>query len=632
MALSQRYKELHESFRNVLPHVQAVSFDIFDTLFVRTLHEPEALFDLIGAKLDVKDFRQHRRDAQALGFQRMQREGRGEIDLADIYEHLPVLLRQSAAAGELEQILELDVLRVNPEVSSLFHEARAQGKLIAWTSDMYLPESFFHALAERHDLVPDHYLVSSACGRTKRDDGALFDVLVERLGIEPKAILHIGDNPLGDVQRANERGLRTLHYKPPGFTKITRLLEPQASLGLGLARYAAYHAQADAWWQLGWQFGGPIMLAFLEWVRLQAVRDGAERILFVARDGFLLHELHQQLDDRQVESVYLRGSRVSFSLAALNEENFPAYVPFLLSGANGITLADLFARIGVELPDERVLQDIGLHESTQVGSGNLQKFERFICAMRPGILRVAREARRGLYRHLLDLGLKDGMRVAFVDVGWSGTTQKSFIEAVREMLPIEVTGYYLGLSNAARELEVAKGLRMRVFAEDAGATPAQSLELYRNRAVVELFFSAPHPTTIGYKLNPEAGLTFVEDHERGIDYDIANLVNTVNTGIRSYIQEAVFLRQVHESCDPSMALDNLLQLVCSPDSEQANLIGKLYNWDAWSSSDSNRIYFVDDHVETGKGAVRSLWPAGFVALKGMAVNSSLPRLKQQQVC
>lgn len=632
MVLSQRYRELHESFLNVLPHVQAVSFDIFDTLFVRILHEPEALFDLIGSKLGVKDFRQHRREAQVLGFQRMQREGRGEIDLADIYDHLPVLLRQAAAAGELEQILEMDVLRINPEVSSLFHEARAQGKLIAWTSDMYLPESFFHALAERHDLVPDHYLVSSACGCTKRDDGALFDVLVERLGIVPDAILHVGDNPLGDVQRANERGLRTLHYKPPCFTKVAQPVDPAASIGLGLARYAAYHAPADAWWQLGWQFGGPIMLAFLEWVRQQAVRDGAERILFVARDGFLLHELHQQLDDRQVESVYLRGSRVSFSLAALNEDNFSAYVPFLLSGADGITLADLFARIGVELPDERVLQDIGLHESTQVGSGNMQKFERFICAMKPGILRVAREARRGLYRHLLDLGLKDGMRVAFVDVGWSGTTQKAFIEAVREMLPLEVTGYYLGLSSAARELEVAKGLRIRVFAEDAGATPAQSLELYRNRAVVELFFSAPHPTTIGYKLNPEAGLTFVEDYERGIDYDIAKLVNTVNTGIRSYIQEAVFLRKVHESCDPSMALDNLLQLVCSPDSEQAHLIGKLYNWDAWSSSDSNRIYFVDDHVETGKGAARSLWPAGFVALKGMAVNSSLPRLKQQQVC
>lgn len=631
MAVSQRYKELHESFRNMLPHVRAVSFDIFDTLFVRTLHEPEALFDLIGARLGERDFRQHRRDAQMLGFQRMKREGRGEINLADIYDHLPVILRQETASGELEQLLELDVLRVNPEVVALFHEARAQGKIIAWTSDMYLPESFFHELAERHDLLPDHYLVSSACGCTKRDDGALFDVLVERLGIVPDGILHIGDNPLGDVQRANERGLRTLHYKPPGFMNIAKSLDSAASLGLGLARYAAYHAPADAWWQLGWQFGGPIMLAFLEWVRQQAVRDGAERILFVARDGFLLHELHQQLGDRQVESVYLRGSRVSFSLAALNEENFPAYVPFLLSGADGITLADLFARIGVELPNEQVLQDIGLLESTQVDPGNMLEIERFICAMRPAILLVAREARRGLYHHLLDLGLKDGMRVAFVDVGWSGTTQKAFIEAVREMLPLDVTGYYLGLSDSVRELEVVKGLRMRVFAEDAGATPVQSLELYSNRAVVELFFSAPHPTTIGYRLHPEAGLTFVEDHERGIDYNIASLVNTVNTGIRSYIQEAVLLRRLYEPCDQSMALDNLLQLVCSPNSEQAHLIGELYNWDAWSSSDSNRICFVDNHAETG-GATRSLWPAGFVALKGRAVGSSLPRLKQQQVC
>lgn len=623
MAISQRYLALCESFRAALPQVQAVSFDVFDTLFVRTLHEPEALFDVLGARLGVADFRQQRSAAQAKGFQRMHRDGRGEINLADIYDHLPKALAQAATAGELEQMLELDMLRVNPEVAALFHEARAQGKQIAWTSDMYLPESFFHTLAERHNLRPEHFLISSACGCTKRDDGALFGVLGERLGLAPEDILHVGDNPLGDVQRAREHGLLALHYQPPSFVKTSASLTPASAIGLGLARYGSYQLATDSWWQLGWQFGGPVMLAFLDWIQQRATQDGVERILFVARDGFLLHELHQQAANSQIESVYLRGSRVSFSLAALNEHNFTAHVPFLLSGAEGITVADLFARIGIELPDERVLQDLGLADNVQIGPENQSHIERFLCSMRPSILRVAREARRGLHQHLLELNLQEGMRVAFVDVGWSGTTQKAFMDALHEMLPLDVVGYYLGLSAPAHELERTKGLRMRVFTEETGVSSSLSLELYRNRAVAELFFSAPHPTTIGYCIRPNGQLNFIEDTERGVHYSISKVTESINKGIREYVLEARLIRPNYNICDSAMAINNLLQLTFNPTNEQAELVGKIYNWDAWASTEAYRIYFANSSTEyTGKQKP-DLWPAGWDTVQNMQLKGKL---------
>ncbi len=622
MISAHRYQEFCSSFREMIPHVEAVSFDVFDTLFVRILHEPEALFDLLGNQLGVDDFRRLRGQAQSQGFHRMHQEGRGEIRLADIYDHVPAALAALADGGLREQALELDVLRVNPEVAALFHEARSRGKKVAWTSDMYLPESFFHALAERHGLQPDQYLVSSACNRTKRDDGSLFDLLAERLECDPANILHVGDNPLGDVQRAREKGLKVIHYLPPEFPKADSTLSPAASLGLGLSRYAAYQPAADAWWQLGWQFGGPIMRSFLDWVCGQASRDGVDRIVFVARDGFLLHELYLKSGNAGIESVYLRGSRVSFSLAALSDENFPAYVSFLMSGSDGITLSDLFTRIGVDLPDEAVLLDVGLKCSTCISTGNFSQIERFLCAMRPSILRVAREVRKGLHRYLLDLGLQEGMRVAFVDVGWSGTTQKAFIEAVRDMLPLDVVGYYLGLSAPVRDLERSKKIRMRVFSESAGLTSKEAEELYRNRAVVELFFSAPHSTTIGYRPQSIGNAFFVEDKERGVDYSIGSVVDMINTGIRDYIREAVAISHIHESSDSSMALHNLMQLACAPGVQQAHLVGQLYNWDAWASSVANHTYFVDAKDISRKSGRLSLWPAGFSSLEKSLVGAS----------
>lgn len=617
MAISQRCLTLRESFHAALAQVQAVSFDVFDTLFVRTLHEPEALFDLLGARLGVADFRQQRSEAQAKGFQRMHRDGRGEINLEDIYDHLPEALAKAATAGGLEQMLELDMLRVNPEVAELFHEARARGKQIAWTSDMYLPESFFHTLAKRHNLLPEHFLISSACGCTKRDDGALFGVLSDRLGLEPKDILHVGDNLLGDVQRARERGLQALHYQPPSFVAASTALTPASAIGLGLARYGSYQLATDPWWQLGWQFGGPVMLAFLEWIQRRATLDGVDRILFVARDGFMLHELHQQAANSQIESVYLRGSRVSFTLAALNEDNFTAHVPFLLSGVEGITLADLFARIGIDLPDERVLKDLGLHDNLQIGPQNLAQIERFLCSMRPSILRVARETRRGLHQHLLELNLQEGMRVAFVDVGWSGTTQKAFVDALHEMLPLDIIGYYLGLSAPAHELERTKGLHMRAFTEETGISPRISLELHHNRAVAELFFSAPHPTTIGYRSATDGQLVFIEDTERGADYSIARIIESINTGIRAYILAADSLQQNYNLCNSTMAINNLLQLATEPTNEQIELVGKLYNWDAWASTESYRIYFASSSTDYTGRQKPDLWPAGWSKAKNI---------------
>lgn len=616
MAISQRYSALHASFCEVLPQVQAVSFDVFDTLFVRTLHEPEALFDLLGAGLGVHDFRQQRSAAQAKGFQRMHRDGRGEIDLEDIYDHMPSSLAKAAGAGELEQKIELDMLRVNPEVAALFHEARALGKQIAWTSDMYLPESFFRMLAKRHNLIPDHFIISSTCGCTKRDDGALFAVLGERLGLAPEDILHVGDNPVGDIQRACARGLQTLHYLPPSFASVSGVLSPAATLGLGLARYSSYQCQSDPWWQLGWQYGGPIMLAFLGWIQREAVKDSVERIIFVARDGFLLHELHQQAANSQVESSYLRGSRVSFSLAALSNNNFTSYVPFLLSGAEGITLADLFARIGVDLPDEQVLLSLGLHGDMQICSDNHELVERFLCAMRPSILRVAREVRKGLHQYLLDLNLREGMRVAFVDVGWSGTTQRAFMDAVHDMLPLDVFGYYLGLSEPAGELGKAKKMQMKAFSESAGIEPRGLRELYSNRAIIELFFSAPHPTTIGYCIQFDESIKFIEDSERGAKYSISYIVESINSGIREYFSEAQSLQSTYTVCEQKFAMSNILQLALNPGLEQVGLVGELYNWDAWASSELCRTYFAGSSSEfTGK-QIHNLWPAGYEKISG----------------
>lgn len=612
-----RYQLLLEQFDSILPNVRAVSFDVFDTLLVRTLHEPENLFDLMGHRLADPGFTDQRRLAQTQGFKQMAREGRKELTLADIYDNLPHEQFGAAVLSELEQALEHQVLRVNPEVLQLLLRAQQHGKILVLTSDMYLPQSFFETLCSRLALKFDHLFVSSACNCTKRDDGELFNLVKLRLGLAGEHILHIGDNPLGDVKRAREKGLHTLHYLAPGpnaADPVIALKNPSVSAYVcaGLARYATYQTTENPWIGLGWQYGGPLLHGFLDWIQLQARHEGIDRLLFVSRDGFLLQQLHQHYPRSPVAALYMRGSRVSFNMAALTERNFLETVTFLLSGADNITLAELFLRIGVELPDECVLGDLGLSAQTPISDDTRRPVTKFLIAMRFRILQVAREARRGLHRHLLDLGLEHGMRVAFVDVGWSGTTQQAFERALAGMLDLDVRGYYLGLSEPADTLSARTGLHLSAMSEAMQLDDKQRAVLYENRAVAELFFSAPHATTVGYRLGPDDSLEFVEDHERGLNYGIGPIVDSINQGIAGYVDDAEqLLNSLAIPIEHHLPLHNLLQLLSQPSPQQAALIGRIYNWDAWASSEGYRIYFAGKPDEAGYHFKPDLWPAGW---------------------
>lgn len=612
-----RHSLLLDEFRALLPMVDVVSFDVFDTLFVRLLDQPEGLFALLGQHLAQPNFLTQRIEAQALGFQAMREEGRGEITLDDIYANLPHPRFDSQSLAQMEQGLEHALIRLNPEVAELFGEARDAGKILALTSDMYLPLDFFQSIAQRFDVEPDHYFISSHCNSTKRDHGALFDQLKQRTGVEGSRILHVGDNPLGDIRRAHEKGLHTLHYHPPRANHAPIAPgEVSAQLCAGLTRYIHYQPQQDSWFALGWQYGGPILQGFLDWIHEQAVVDRIDRILFVSRDGYLLDQFHRRYPHCDIQGLYLRGSRVAFSLAALDERNFLESVPFLLSGADNITLQNLFERIAVELPDDTVLNDLGLQPHMRIDDETRREIAQFLIAMRHRILQVAREARRGLHQHLLELGLYDGMRVAFVDVGWSGTTQSAFQRALKDMLSIEVQGYYLGLSEPAASLSRKTGLHMKAMSESALLDRTQMAKLYENRAVAELFFSAPHPTTIGYRVD-QGRLDFLGDTERGVDYDLSAIVEAINQGISQYVETAEqLLRPLAVPVERQLPMKNLLQLVAQPTVEQASLIGALYNWDAWASTENHRIYFAGrPQSRRGLHFKPDLWPAGWSVIQ-----------------
>jgi len=234
----------------------AVSFDVFDTLFVRPLVDPEDLFDLLGQRFDIPGFRELRCTAQVEAFREMAANGQAEITLDGIYaclRGLPGGIRPEEVR-DAEYALELVLTRPNRHLWPVFLEATRQ-KPVVVTTDMYLPERFFVELFERHGAPQMPMFVSSERNATKRDSGALFEQVVAELGVEPGQVLHIGDNPLADVQRAREKGLCAFHYRQPQVgAKPPHAATLSASLAAALPKIADPKAMADSFYGVGYRF------------------------------------------------------------------------------------------------------------------------------------------------------------------------------------------------------------------------------------------------------------------------------------------------------------------------------------------------------------------------------------------
>lgn len=579
-----------------LAEADAVSFDFFDTLFTRPLAHPEDAFDILGERFAIADFRARRRQAQVEAFRRMHQARRKEISLADIYDCFR-LDAGSATAAELmhaEYALELALIEPIDDMLELLRTLLASGKPVVITSDMYLTVDFFREALAPHGLDHLPLYVSASCNATKRDNGELFELVAADLGLPPAQLLHIGDNALADVQRPREKGWLAYHYQPPALAVTARPAKDSAlatSLGYGLMQTRAPALGADAYAELGFVYGGPATVGFLDWIRQRAAADCIDHLLFLSRDGYSLQHLAQtELGQGLPPSTYFLGSRTAFTLAAMTADNFQQFIPFLLSGADGLAPHEVLERIGVAAPTPAVMAELGLADEIHTDPAqHLALLASFLYAWRWEILKVCRRNRRALYQYLQQLGLRSGQRVAVVDVGWRGTTQEAFELALKPLLDLEVFGYYFCLADTVECRQRAEQQHMTALLTVDNTAARTIDDVYRNRVAIELFFSAPHASVIGWQ-SGVAGIEPVLDPGRGCVRQLIDCADGVVRGIEAYaIHHAAEYLRLGLFLSPQQLAWPLVELALGKHEAARRHIDSIKNFDTWSSSRHHQI-------------------------------------------
>lgn len=585
-----------EALRYAIDKASVVSFDFFDTLFVRPLAHPEDAFDLLGIKFNIADFREQRRKAQTEAFRQMLKDGRKEITLQNIYDKYPLPRQQCDRIQQAEYDLELSLLQPNNELLPLFQQLVASNKKVVITSDMYFSADFFVDVLKRYGLAGVPLFISADCNATKRDAGELFDIVARDSGVIAKQILHIGDNYLADVQRPQEKGLSAFHYVRDFPYKEDKKQGIAYSMTQGLLNMDDVEKiPAGTFQELGYQFGGPANLGFLQWITQQAKEDAVDVVLFVSRDGYALERLAKNYYSKQLpEFHYFLGSRTVFNLALITEENFDQNIPFLLSGCIGLSPRELFERIGVSPPAETVLQSLGIDPQLVIRVEDQDQLAQLLSGYRHEIMKICRRNRRGLFMYLCQSGVKAGDKIALVDVGWNGTTQEAFERAVRPMIDIDIVGYYFCLANTLDRQHRSRSLNMKAMISTETTSSAIVDKIYENRVAVEIFFSAPHNTIIGYSPNGTS-VEILEDFGRTKNTQNKQFNLAINEGVDVFAQS--FLHQQEKLniyLPPLQTVAPMIELASNVHWRTNTLIAQIANFDAWGST-RNHVMSIADY-------------------------------------
>ncbi len=272
-----------------------VSIDIFDTLLVRPYVEPKDLFVHIEKEYDSPGFCRERMDAE----RRNRDPENGEVTFDAIYEDIDPRYSHLRSAE-----LEFENRSVVPKVIRDTFAELASGKNVILVSDMYLPTDFIRDLLERNGITGFKDILISGDIGVNKHFGKLFTYALDRFGISPSELIHIGDNPRSDGSVPESLGIRTIHTErpideyakthPKEMRYYRRRKSPERSIIVSMDMLYWLENRDEGFWRsVSHRFGGPIVTDYCNYIHDNAHDD--ELKLFVARDGWNLIRVYDVL-------------------------------------------------------------------------------------------------------------------------------------------------------------------------------------------------------------------------------------------------------------------------------------------------------------------------------------------------
>lgn len=456
-----------QSILNQIPHgVKLISFDCFDTLLWRNVHEPK---DVFYSLCDNEVMKKHgltvglRMAGENTAYHLNKiKKNQTQATLQDIYKQTFPDLNpdQLETLTQIELALEKETCFAYEPMIELIHALHDKGYQLIITSDIYFTRTYLKELLAA--TLPEKTLQCFNAIYTSCDEGTakferLFSVILKKHGLKPEEVCHIGDHPISDYENAIKQGMHAINVEQyTSFVneifRMNAVIAPFVDQSIRKTRPLLQHfkkemAQLSSHEEvptlIGYAVIGPLMLAFGEYI-IQCITDFKNqsdrpvKVAYLLRDAYLPGKAADAISKRNFGTPVRISRFASFAASFRSVEDVDSYLAERIDSQR-------FHEIGKQLGLPKKTVDLFVKKS--VNSNNpVHAFNQ--CLHRPEILKeifnASKKYRERLYLYLKQsLDIHPGDTIFFVDLGYTGTTQLRLAPVFKEEYQIDIQGCYL---------------------------------------------------------------------------------------------------------------------------------------------------------------------------------------------
>lgn len=548
-----------------------ITFDIFDTLITRKIMRPRDIFAVMDEQLSGESF--------TFSVERMNAEGEfapeDNVTIHEIYARMQQNLGLSDQERErllaLEVATEKQFLTKREEMCELLTYFAKQGKRIFLITDMYLTKEIICGLLDELGVTGYEDVFVSCEMRISKQEG-LFAQVVKKEKLEDANILHIGDNFFSDIIAAQKTEIDTYQIYGPvemlensiysGVAGACHSLEENivvATLAVHLYNSPFVNCKPNGKVtvisvpKLVRLFVAPVLVKYIVWLSQQLAGKGYKRVLFPARDGFIMQKIYDVIAAKDPgmelpKSAYFYTSRRTALVAAAKSlQDIEAILG--ISYESGDTVKLMKDRFGMDIADETSLEKVmALYGDT--------------------LLAICAAERKAYLEYVTSLGISERDRVALVDFVAIGTVQR----ALMKFMPQKLMGFYF---MKRRDTEGLVPIPCESMYQAAGDFEMQA-NIYTYYYFLETIVTSYEPSF--KKIGPNGEKIFFDE---GRDQETLDLLKGIHEEILAYADEILSLLPNIREADADVAIyDKILGFFSADYSDlQDNQLGRFVNID-----------------------------------------------------
>ncbi len=453
-----------EELKNEIDQHEVITFDIFDTLIMRNTLYPEDVFHIVESRSKKKgivldDFANKR----ILAEQALKCISPNIYQIYDEYQ-----AREGITSADKRLLLdnelsvEKNILIKRETVVDMMNYAFNKNKSVYLISDMYLPKEILEILLKNLDITSYHDILVS-CDYHQTKFTGLYHIFMD---LHPAAsYLHIGDNVIADGFCAKSNGM-DIYITPKAASlledssyghilKKALSVNERSMLGLFVAKIfnspfslngSDRRPYINNIQDISYLYFAPLILKLVLWLIDILSQENYDKVLFSARDGFLIQELYDyikaQLNKTELpESIYFQASRMLCARAGLSSDSD---IEWMLSAP--------FSCSWNEIVKERF--DLKASEMLDAHDEIYNSVVEYAISQKNKIYKHVKEIRANYNKYMKQLGLQQNGKYAFYDFVSCGTCQYFLSNFVLFDLKGLYCGYYDSVTGGKRNIPI----------------------------------------------------------------------------------------------------------------------------------------------------------------------------------